>query len=116
MGPLVLGLVAPLPSILLPEASSLPKTDYKNSPLAFSRRERSRNTETPKQRTGDLDWRGETPAGRCRGGLHLPQRHLHRLHDEEGVVPHRGWAHAGSYVVYLSLPWCDLYVIMSFVI
>jgi hypothetical protein len=22
----------------------------------------------------------------------------------------------GSYVVYLSLPWCDLYVIMSFVI
>ena len=29
---------------------------------------------------------GETPAGRCRRGLHLLHRLLHRLHDEEGVV------------------------------
>ena len=32
------------------------------------------------------DRRGETPAEPCRRGLHLLHRHLHRLHDEEGVV------------------------------
>jgi hypothetical protein len=37
-------------------------------------------------------------------------------HDEEGVVLPRAEGSTGSYVVYLSLPWCDLYVIMSFVI
>ena len=37
-------------------------------------------------------------------------------HDEEGVVLPRGRGLYGSYVVYLSLPWCVLYVIMSFVI
>ena len=83
----------------------------------FSRGERRRNTETPKQRPGAVDWMGETPAGRCHRGLHLLRRLLHRLHDEGGVVhPLVLRAHAGSYVVYLSLPWCDLYVIMSFVI
>ena len=49
-------------------------------------KERRTNTETPKQRSGAADWRGKTSAGRCRGGLHLLQRLLHRLHDEEGVV------------------------------
>ena len=29
------------------------------------------------------DWRGKTPAGRCRRGLHLLHRHLHHLHHEE---------------------------------
>jgi hypothetical protein len=37
-------------------------------------------------------------------------------HDEEGVVLPEVEGSTGSYVVYLSLPWCDLYVIMSFVI
>jgi hypothetical protein len=37
-------------------------------------------------------------------------------HDEEGVVLPQGWGCTGNHVVYLSLPWCDLYVIMSFVI
>jgi hypothetical protein len=37
-------------------------------------------------------------------------------HDEEGVVLPEAVGSTGSYVVYLSLPWCDLYVIMSFVI
>ena len=45
-----------------------------------------KNTETPKRRSGAADWRGKTPAGRCRRGLHLLHRLLHRLHDEEGVV------------------------------
>jgi hypothetical protein len=36
-------------------------------------------------------------------------------HDEEGVVLPRGSGLYCSYVVNLSLPWCDLYVIMSFV-
>jgi hypothetical protein len=37
-------------------------------------------------------------------------------HDEEGVVLPEAEGSTGSYVVYLSLLWCDLYVIMSFVI
>jgi hypothetical protein len=37
-------------------------------------------------------------------------------HDEEGVVLPKAEGSTGSSVVYLSLPWCDLYVIMSFVI
>jgi hypothetical protein len=37
-------------------------------------------------------------------------------HDEEGVVLPEAEGSTGSYVVHLSLPWCDLYVIMSFVI
>jgi hypothetical protein len=37
-------------------------------------------------------------------------------HDEEGVVLPGAEGSTGSYVVYLSLPWCDLYVIMGFVI
>ena len=49
-------------------------------------KKRRTNTETPKRRSGAADWRGKTPAGRCRGGLHLLQRLLHRLHDEGGVV------------------------------
>jgi hypothetical protein len=36
-------------------------------------------------------------------------------YDEEGVVFPEAEGSTGSYVVYLSLPWCDLYVIMSFV-
>jgi hypothetical protein len=36
-------------------------------------------------------------------------------HDEEGVVIPEAEGSAGTYVVHLSLPWCDLYVIMSFV-
>ena len=42
-----------------------------------------RNTET-EIRSCRLE--GKTPAGRCRRGLHLLHRLLHRLHDEEGVV------------------------------
>jgi hypothetical protein len=37
-------------------------------------------------------------------------------HDDEGVVLPEAEVSSGSYVVYLSLPFCDLYVIMSFVI
>jgi hypothetical protein len=37
-------------------------------------------------------------------------------HDEEGVVLPEVEGSTGSYVVHLSLPWCDLYVIMSIVI
>ncbi|KAK1608051.1 hypothetical protein QYE76_031724 [Lolium multiflorum] len=37
-------------------------------------------------------------------------------HDEEGVVLPEAEGSTGSYVVHLSPPWCDLYVIMSFVI
>ena len=44
---------------------------------------KQRNTET-EIRSCRLE--GETPAGRCRGGFHLLQRLLHRLHDEGGVV------------------------------
>jgi hypothetical protein len=36
-------------------------------------------------------------------------------YDEEGVVLPGAEGSTGSYVVHLSLPWCDLYVIMSFV-
>jgi hypothetical protein len=36
-------------------------------------------------------------------------------HDEEGVVLPKVDGSTGSYVVHLSLPWYDLYVIMSFV-
>jgi hypothetical protein len=36
-------------------------------------------------------------------------------HDEEGVVLPGAEGSTGSYVVHLSLPRCDLYVIMSFV-
>ena len=45
--------------------------------------QKHRNTETE---TWSCRLEGETPAGRCRRGLHLLQRLLHRLHDEEGVV------------------------------
>jgi hypothetical protein len=34
-------------------------------------------------------------------------------HDEEGVVLPGAKGSTGSYVVHLSLPLCDLYVIMS---
>jgi hypothetical protein len=37
-------------------------------------------------------------------------------HDEEAVVLPRGWGPYRYLCVHLSLPWCDLYVIMSFVI
>ena len=62
------------------------KTTIYRPPQGFRERERRRNRETMKQRSGAEDWRGKTPAGRCRRGLHLLQRLLHRLHDEEGVV------------------------------
>ena len=61
------------------------KTPIKKVPRR-SLKERRTNTETPKRRSGAADWRGKTPAGRCRRGLHLLHRLLHRLHDEEGVV------------------------------
>ena len=86
VGPTFWSLVAPLPSIFLPEASSWPKNDYKSSLPTPFRGEAAENIETPKQRSGAADWRRKTPVERCRRGLHLPQRHLHRLHDEEGVV------------------------------
>ena len=35
-------------------------------------------------------------------------------HDAPGIVLHRGWGLYCSYVV-ISLPWCDLYVIVSIV-
>ena len=86
MGPTILGLEPPMSSIFFPELPSWPKNDYKNSlPTPFGA-EAAENTETPKQRSGAADWRGGTLAERCRSGLHLPQRYLHRLHDEEGVV------------------------------
>jgi hypothetical protein len=37
-------------------------------------------------------------------------------HDEEEYFSPEAEGSTGSYVIYLSLPWCDLYVIMSFVI
>ena len=62
------------------------KTTIYRPPQGFRERERRRNTETTKQRPGAEDWRGKTPAGRCRCGLLPLQQHLHRHHDEEGVV------------------------------
>ena len=62
VGPPISALVAPFASILLPEASSWPKNDYKNSPPTFSRRRRWRNTkpeiEIQKAATGE-DRRGK---------------------------------------------------------
>ena len=86
VGPLILALEPPMPSIFVSLVSSWPKNDYKNSPPNPFGEERRRNTETMKQRPGAADWRGKTPAGRCRSGLHLLQQLLHRLLDEEGVV------------------------------
>ena len=86
VGPTFWSLDAPLPSIFSPTTPSWPKTDYKNSPRGFSER---RAAETQKHRNRDQELQiggGKSPAGRCRRGLHLLQRLLHRIHDEEGVV------------------------------
>ena len=84
-GPTNLALDALLPSIFSQPTSSWPKTDYKNSPLTFSR---TSAAETQKHRKRDLEL--QIGGGKLRRGaagvVHLLHRHLHRLHDEEGVV------------------------------
>ena len=87
VGPPILGLEPPMPSIFVPVPSSWPKNDYKNSPPTAFGREHRRNTKPRNRRPGTADWRGKTPAGRCRGGLHLLQ-HLHHHHHDEGGVVH----------------------------
>ena len=52
VGPINLGLDAPLPSIFPPPTPSWPKTDYKNSPPTFSGRSAA---ETQKHRNRDLE-------------------------------------------------------------
>ena len=86
VGPANSALVAPLRSILLPEALSWPKNDYIKGPQSFREREHRQKHKTSKQRFGVVDWRGKTLMERCQNGLHLLQQCLHRLHDEEGVV------------------------------
>ena len=52
VGPTIRSLGAPMSSIFLPEASSWPKTDYKNSPRGSSERSAA---ETQKPRNRDLE-------------------------------------------------------------
>ena len=84
--PHLLGLGAALPLIFPPPTRFWPKTAYKNSPPDVLWKERRRNTETPKHRQNQEDWRGKRRQSHPRLHLHPLQHHHQRLHAEEGVV------------------------------
>ena len=75
VGPPLLFLVAPMPSVFVSVASSWPKTDYKNSPPRSFARRRRRNTK-PRNRESEGYRRrrseGGNAAGITSGGLHPP--------------------------------------------
>ena len=60
------------------------------------------NTETPKQRQNQEDWRGKRRRSHPRLDLHPLQHHHQRLHDEEGAV-HLWTIGFSSSLIYLSL-------------
>ena len=86
VGPTILGLEPPMPSIFFPE----PFLDLKMTIKIVSRclsEESAAKTQKLRNRDLELQIRG----GKLRRGAAgvvslLPQQHLHRLHDEEGVV------------------------------
>ena len=75
VGPTLLALVAPLPSIFRPPTPSWPKNAYKKGPLAFRERRRRRNTKPRNRETEGCRRRrseGGNAAGIASGGLHPP--------------------------------------------
>ena len=86
VGPINLGLVAPMPSVFVSVASSWPKTDYKNSPLKSFAKWRRKNTKPRNRRqkaAAGEDRRGATPPESPPEGSSIPLRSLHQHHRQD---------------------------------